>query len=167
MKTRNRRTPNEIIEYDDHAEIVLYDNHCKEVARALIDLDDIDIARGYKWSLNAGNYAKSKSNNKTIYLHRVIMDPPDGMVIDHINHDVLDNRKENLRICTQQKNMENRSVNKNNTSKVTGVSFDKKAKKWSAYIYRNKRKIHLGYYYTKEEAIEARLLAEDELFWGA
>ena len=160
---RNRKTPNEIVIYGDYAEIILYDKNCEEVSRALIDTEDVDAVRTYKWSLNADNYVKAKKNNKTIYLHRLIMDP-DDMFVDHINHNTLDNRKSNLRICTHQQNMNNRTIPKNNSSGFKGVSWNKATGKWTAYIYTNKKKNNLGCYDNIEDAIEARRQAELEYF---
>ena len=51
---RTKNNPNEIIEYDDYAELVLYDNNSNEVARAIIDLDDIDKVKQYRWTLSSG-----------------------------------------------------------------------------------------------------------------
>lgn len=159
---RTRFDPNEIVEYEDHAEIILYDKDCEEVARALIDLDDVDNVKCYKWCL--GNLGYVKYVKEDISLHRLIMDCPKDMVVDHINHNPLDNRKSNLRICTQQQNSINRSIRSDNNSGIAGVLWNESRKKWIAYIRYNKKGITLGYYNTKEEAIEARKQAEIDLF---
>lgn len=154
---------NEIIEYDDHAEIVLYNKYCEEVARALVDLEDVDIVKDYKWTLdNSVGYVLTgiKGTTNKVSLHRLIMNPDDNMVVDHINHNKLDNRKSNLRICTQQQNNINTSLKKTNTSGITGVSWDKSRNKWVAHI----KGKQLGRFNTKEEAIEARKQAELEYF---
>lgn len=153
---------NEIVEYDDYAEIVLYNKDCEEVARALIDLDDIDKVKNYKWYLVGNGYVYTKKMN--IYLHRIIMECPDNMMVDHINHNPLDNRKSNLRVCTNSQNNMNKGKQSNNTSGYRGVDWHKQNNKWHARIHVNKRKIHLGYFDTKEEAIEARKQAELEYF---
>ena len=157
---RTRFDSNEIIEYEDHAEIVLYNKHCEEIGRTLIDLDDVDKARSYKWGINKG-YAQS---SKGILLHRLIMAPDNDMVVDHINHDRLDNRKENLRICSTRQNTMNQDVSKNNTSGITGVGWDKSSNKWIAYIKVNYRQITLGRFSNIDDAIEARRNAEIEYF---
>ena len=155
---RTRFDPNEIVEYDDHAEIILYNKQCEEVARALIDLEDIDKIKNYKWRVNDNGYVLTdiKGTTKKIRLHRFIMDCPDDKVVDHINHDRLDNRKSNLRICTQQQNLMNK--------KSVGVTFDKRRNKWYAQIMHNRKHVFLGSFNTKEEAIEARKRAEIEYF---
>ena len=165
----NSRTiydPNEIVEYEDYAEIVLYNINCEEVARAIIDLDDIDKVKQYKWRMNDQRYVLTdiKGTSKKIRLHRLIMDCIDDMVVDHINHNPLDNRKENLRICTQQQNNKNQKKKSNNTSGVIGVCWDKSRNKWAASIMYNHKNIHLGRFNTKEEAIEARKQAEIEYY---
>lgn len=157
---RTRFDSNEIIEYEDHAEIVLYNKHCEEIGRTLIDLDDVDKARSYKWGINKG-YAQS---SKGILLHRLIMNPGDDMVVDHINHDKLDNRKDNLRICSTRQNTMNQNVSKNSTSGITGVTWDKTNGKWMAYIKVNYRQITLGRFTNLDDAIQARMDAEIEYF---
>ena len=158
---RSIKDPNDIIEYNDHAEIVMYNKQHEETGRAIIDLDDVDKVRGYKWSLRKTGYVISGGG---MFLHRLIMNPPDNMVIDHINHNPLDNRKENLRICTQQQNSMNKSKCINNTSGITGVYFDKRRNKWMTYITYNNRRIFLGYFNTKGDAIETRRAAEIKYF---
>lgn len=166
ISDRTRFDPNEIIEYEDYAEITLYDKDGSEVARALIDLEDIYKVKNYKWRVDNNGYALTDINgtSKKLSLHRLIMNCPDDKVIDHINHNKLDNRKENLRICTQHQNTMNQGIRSNNSSGVTGVYFDKSRNKWVAQIKHNYRKIFLGRFNTKEEAIEARKQAEIEYF---
>ena len=149
--------PNEIVEYDDYAEVILYDNGCKEIARAIIDLDDIDKVKNHKWCLHGKGYV---SSNSAGFLHRFIMNPPEGMAVDHINHNTLDNRKENLRICTLQQNNWNMNVRENNTSGHTGVCFDSRRNKWFAQIFVNGKHNFLGYYENKQDAINTRKQAE-------
>ena len=157
---RTKQDLNEIIEYEDYAEIILYDKNCEEVARALIDLDDVDKVKNYKWGLTKGYVL-----NKTIReLHRFIMNCPDDKIVDHINHNRLDNRKSNLRICTKSQNAMNVKKRKDNTSGATGVCWNKKYNNWYAQIVVNTKCVCLGHYNTKEEAIEARKQAEIDLF---
>ena len=108
---RTKRDPNEIIIYDDYAEVILYRNNI-EIARVLIDIEDIDKVKDYKWNLSHG-YAYHSGTTKKIFMHRLIMNCNDDLVIDHINHDELDNRKSNLRLCTCQQNSMNNKLSKN------------------------------------------------------
>lgn len=75
-----------------------------------------------------------------------------------------DNRKKNLRCCEHSENDRNRSLYSCNTSGVAGVYFDKERKKWVASITYNHKKVYLGRYSVKEEAILARLTKEVELY---
>ena len=158
---RTRFTPNEIVIYDNYAEIILYDNQNKEKSRAIIDIDDIDKVKLYKWGLS-GDYVFNKITGTL--LHRFIMNCPEYMVVDHINHNPLDNRKCNLRVCTQDDNMKNQKKRINNTSGYTGVYWHKNTNKWIARITVNKKHIYLGCYDNLEEAIEVRKKAEEKYF---
>jgi hypothetical protein len=74
------------------------------------------------------------------------------MDTDHINHNKLDNRKENLRICTEAENVHNTRISRNNTSGYKGVTFHKRDKKWQTQIRSGQGKRYLGYFNTAEEA---------------
>lgn len=88
------------------------------------------------------------------------------MVIDHINGDTLDNRRSNLRECTNTENCRNRADNYNNKSGYKGVFWYTHCKtpKWVANITVDRKKIHLGYFENIEDAIEARRKAEEKYF---
>ena len=92
------------------------------------------------------------------------MNASEGMVIDHILHQTNDNRKSQLREVTPSQNCMNRMVAKRNKSGVVGVSWDKACNKWRAAIGVNGKNIRLGSFTTIEDAIEARLKAELEIF---
>ena len=96
------------------------------------------------------------------------MKAPNGLQVDHIDGDVLNNQKSNLRICTQQENAKNRKINKNNTSGIKGVSKTKRkewrSKTWQAIIGADGKNTHLGYFYTAEEAGRAYKKAAKELY---
>lgn len=151
------RTLNEIIEYEDYAEIILYNKGKEEVCRAIIDLDDIEKVNRYKWGLSKG-YA---TNWQVGLLHRYIMNCPDNMVVDHINHNRLDNRKCNLRICTIQENGLNKKVSPNNKLGVKGVR--KLGNKYQARISFNGKRIFIGSFDTLEEAQAAYNQKANEL----
>ncbi len=85
-------------------------------------------------------------------------------VIDHANGNGSDNRIDNLREATYQQNRMNSKVRSDNASKVTGVYYRKDCGKWRAEICKDGKRTHLGLFKTKEDAIEARREAEDELF---
>lgn len=80
-----------------------------------------------------------------------------SLTVDHINGNTLDNRKCNLRLCTNVDNLKNRiNLPKNNTSGILGVRFRKDRNKWYSELQVNGKTIRLGSYLTKEEAIKAR-----------
>lgn len=98
------------------------------------------------------------------YLHRIVANAPQGYEVDHIDRNTLNNRRDNLRICTRQENSRNKTKQSNNTSGHKGVSWDKAKKKWRAFISVDRKQIFLGRYNTIEEAIEARKQADTKYF---
>ena len=83
-----------------------------------------------------------------------------SLQVDHIDHDRLNNRIENLRLVTNSINGKNTKMHKNNTTGVTGVTFDKNRNKYKAQIVVNHKLDNLGRFNTFEEAVQARLQAE-------
>jgi len=86
--------------------------------------------------------------------HRIIWEIsygpiPDGMFIDHINRNPIDNRLSNLRLATQSENARNCTLYKSSTTRLKGVSFFKQSAKWKATIGINNKHIHLGLFQTK------------------
>jgi hypothetical protein len=84
--------------------------------------------------------------------------------IDHINNIKTDNRLENLRWCSYTENNRNTTIRKDNTSGIKGISFNKQINKYCAYIRINKKKKHIGYFTTLEQATIARKKVANELF---
>jgi hypothetical protein len=83
------------------------------------------------------------------------MNPPDGMEVDHINGNKIDNRRANLRIVTRSQNQMNRMKSgEGMSSKFKGVSFAALRQRWVAYITQDRIKIQIGYY--KDELAAAR-----------
>ena len=162
---RTKYDKNEIIKLDDHAEIILYDNKQKEVARTIIDLNSVNKVNNIKWCLNSNGYARTTNNRRTILLHKYLMNCNDNDIIDHINRDRLDNRLSNLRLVTIHENNMNNSKQKNNTSGIIGVYLNiRRNNKWVANIKINRKNIYLGIFKDKEDAIVARLQAELKYF---
>ena len=160
---RTSRDLNEIVVKGDIAEISLYNTAQKVVGVAIIDREDLPKICNDKWYLSVYGYATRQTHGgRPGKLHRLVLKARDDDEIDHINRNRLDNRKANLRFVSHQENLHNISRAKNNTSGCTGVSFyDQKGfRYWRARIKVNKKEISLGYYLTKEEAIEARREAE-------
>jgi len=133
---------------------------------AIVDEDDYEWLMQWKWCyrFNGNDYAirgirtpESKKGNvtrTTIQMHRAILKTPNGMHTDHINGNGLDNRKSNLRICTQSQNLKNQKKRKG-SSKYKGVSWCKIKERWVVQIQSDNIKKHIGYFLDENEASEA------------
>jgi len=140
---------------------------------ALIDDEDYELVSQYKWCARwnhntksyyaVTNIRKSDGTRTTLQMHRLIMDAKKGEEVDHINHDTLDNRKSELRLCTRSENGRNRGAQENNTSGYKGVYWHKPMGKWCAAIKLKGKRIYLGYFQTPEEAHSAYCKAAQEL----
>lgn len=124
------------------------------------DFEDYDKIKNYYWSYDTNNYICTRIDNYTLYFHRLIMNPLDDEMIDHINHIVYDNRKYNLRICTLSQNFYNKIKTNRNTSGVKGVSWNTKREKWVSQINVEKQAIFLGYFDNFKDAVDTRKQAE-------
>lgn len=133
----------------------------------LVDADVFDKVNQFRWyaerrkkGFRAKGTIKLDGNKKSQPLSRYIYELkhgkiPEGMLIDHINHDTLDNRIKNLRLATRSENNRNRVKNNNNRTGFKGVSFSKKGKKFEAKIKINKKSVHLGYFVDAKDAYKA------------
>lgn len=149
---------NEYVNYGDYYEIILYNKvpagqEPTEKCRALIDKEDYDKVKNYKWSL-IGEYVGCIKNK--IKLHQLVLGKKDELQIDHINHDTLDNRKYNLRHCTHSQN----GMNK----KCKGYTWNKEKNKWQVQLMINYKNINLGYFKKEEDAIKARRKGEQKYY---
>jgi hypothetical protein len=130
---------------------------------AMIDVADIGLVNDANWNVFTPNgrnniYADRRTPTRAL-LHRVIMGFP-AMQVDHINGNGLDNRRCNLRLVTHSENQMNRKgPAKQGTSGARGVSFNKAAGKWIAYIHAGGKHIYLGRFADKDSAIAARVEA--------
>jgi len=133
---------------------------------AIVDDDDYEALSRQKWyayQKHSGWYASSTSsrpNRRQLHMHRVIMSAKAGELVDHINCDGLDNRKQNLRICSRAENARNSRIYTNNTSGYKGVS--KNGPGWRATITVENVQHNLGTYKTKIEAFKAYCLAAEK-----
>ena len=131
----------------------------------LVDDEDYEKVSKYHWYIRRRKYVSyarriviRKGVRYTEFMHRLIMDCPDDMIVDHINHNGLDNRKENLRICTQSDNKHNRVkhlVTKAGIYRGVYLSDDIKSKPYRAGIHSNGKNKHIGFFATPEEAAKA------------
>jgi len=121
-------------------------------------------------TVNRSGYRMIGINRKRYYAHRLVFLYVDGYLpendVDHVNRDKDDNRYENLREISRQCNTRNCGNTKNNTSGVKGVCWDKKSKKWKAFIFVNYINKHLGLYDDFDNAVAARLAGEQALGWS-
>lgn len=143
--------------------ITLKIHNCEEFV--LLDDDTPNEILSMNWRISKKGYVTTtqylgkidgKYKTTGIYLHRLIAIPPFKMQVDHINGNKLDNRKQNLRICTNQQNNRNINAHKDSTSKYKGVSWDKTNKKWLVQItdqYGKNR--HIGRFVDEIEAANA------------
>ncbi len=133
---------------------------------AIVDAADYERVRQYTWCAScSGNrvYAYRKDRGKTVRMHQFIMNPPKGMVVDHIDGNGLNNRESNLRVCTQHQNLFNsRPIVK--SSRFKGVHLYKRTGKWRAGIRHCGRDIHIGTFDDEIEAAKAYDRKARELF---
>lgn len=137
----------------------------------LLDDEDYDKVIKEKYSLSVtldktikGFYVAftaKPENSSSRLLHRYLLKPSKGLTVDHINRNTLDNRRCNLRICTQFENNQNQ---KHNTSGKVGVTFNKKSNKYIAYIKVKRKHITLGEFKNFNDAVKCRLKAEEKYF---
>lgn len=125
-----------------------------------VDAEDYGYLSQFRWTLPKLGYAARHEKGETIYMHREIMKlkKGDGKYVDHINHDKLDNRKDNLRVCTKSQNQSNQQAKKkldgSSQSKYKGVSLRSKNrgnKPWRCRIA-YKGKTITKYFATEKEA---------------
>lgn len=129
---------------------------------ALIDSEDLSIIKNHSWYCDSVGYARTRDG---ILMHRLIINCPKYFDVDHKNHDTLDNRKENIRICTRSENLGNKLYTKNKSG-VKGVFIKKykgENKIYSAISYKGSSH-WLGYFNSVEEAQSAYINAGNKLF---
>ena len=129
---------------------------------ALIDDEDFVYISPYKWHVNRSHnknvfYAAStirrRDGKQTLLLmHRLIMNAKIGEIVDHINHDTLNNQKSNLRICTNSENRKNSNTRCDSVSGIKGIYWDKRRNKWQSHIKINGKHKHLGFFERQEDA---------------
>jgi hypothetical protein len=122
----------------------------------LFDLADLPLILKHTWHLGKRGYPATHTRRGTVVLHRLLFPEADGMEIDHINGDKLDNRRVNLRACTHQQNGFNQKRRHTNTSGFIGVSFAPRLGCYEAYIHHNRTKHHLGLYADPATAARVR-----------
>jgi hypothetical protein len=138
--------------------LIIYNR--KDNRKMFFDADDFDFVNRHTWVISidknkkyewVGSNIKQVSGKfKTKTAHRLLMNEPADMLVDHQNGNTLDNRKANLRKTTAK-------VNAHNRTKARGYYWNKKSKKWNASINANHKTMYLGLYNTEDEARAAYL----------
>jgi hypothetical protein len=130
----------------------------------LVDASDYEWLSQYTWYANANGYAGRGEKGKYIFMHRQIMNPPEGMVVDHIDRNPANNCRANLRICTRNENMRNRSKRVDSRSRFKGVHWNKRSSRWHVTISFQGVRIWLGSFLDEIEAARAYDAKAVELF---
>lgn len=130
---------------------------------AEIDDDDFNYINQWKWQARKDEHrwyaSMGKKEGLSTMMHRVILGLTDPkIIVDHIDRNGLNNKKSNLRICSNSENCRNRKLISGKSSKYMGVCFHKKTKKWYASIGKDWKTIYLGIF--KNEADAARAYDE-------
>ena len=134
-----------------------------------IDHEDIDLFAAYRWHVDSVGRKRGKpylrrSPDKA-YWHRVVLGAQRGEQIDHVNGDSLDNRRSNLRFCSQSENNQNWTGSRRNTSGYKGVSWDRWTGRWVVRIQVDGKQLNLGRFDDREQAARAYDAAARE-HWG-
>jgi hypothetical protein len=119
---RSIYTPNDYTIDGEITTINIYDKKCNLIGTCKIDTDKLNVVSSYKWHYDKQKYIVTIQNKSRISMHRMIMDYPEGLYVDHINSDKSDNRVSNLRIVDAKKNVYNVGLRSTNTSGVKGVN---------------------------------------------
>jgi len=160
----NRHRRKQENNYEFHDDYVI--GYLNKGGTFIIDTEDYELIRPYCWCETSGRYlvARNPEDGKLLKLHRLIMNAPDGLIVDHINHDVRDNRKCNLRVVNDQNSVRNRGLYSNNKSGIIGVGWMSREQRWRAEIRIDRKSIYLGYYDNLDDAVAARKAAEEKYF---
>jgi len=124
---------------------------------ALVDDEDYEYLSQFKWCARKERddlfYARRAVKGNVYYsMHRLILNAPKGMEVDHINGNGLDNQRSNLRLCTKSQNQHNSHIRQDNKSGFKGVHWVNKCKRWRAKITIHGTQIHLGHFRIPEQA---------------
>ena len=129
----------------------------------LVEQNDLEKTLLYTWCFSKTGYLVANINGKVTKLHRYLLNPAENEVVDHINGDPSDNRRVNLRVCTQLENGKNLGIKKCNTSGAAGIRMTPHGR-YNVRITINNTEIHVGNYRTMETAMKARKAAEQKYF---
>lgn len=129
----------------------------------LVDDEDYDLLSRFKWRVvKSGGGSQSFYAVATMRLHRLIKKCPQGLMIDHINGDTLDNRQCNLRVCTNSQNQQNTS-SRGGSSKYKNVSYSQRYNRWYAKFRYDGHEYFCGYHDTEEQARDSVIKKRAEI----
>jgi len=122
----------------------------------VIDNQDYPLVSKYQWRITPhGYFMGTNGSGERIFLHRLIMNPPEGKFVDHVDCNKANCRRSNMRICDKTQNNRNIGLQKNNQCGYKGVYWAADRSKWRAEITVDRRHIHIGSFDTAEEAADA------------
>ena len=135
---------------------------------ALVDAADATRVSTRRWFRDRYGYIVSttrvrRNDGRRITLHRFLLEPPDGLDVDHRNHDRSDNRRANLRVATRSQNIGNARRHRDSRSPFKGVTWRKDVSRWTARIMVQGKEHHLGCFDAPEKAAAAYAHAADRL----
>jgi hypothetical protein len=130
---------------------------------AYVDAADYEWLNQWHWYLDSG-YAARHEKGKTILMHRLIMQPPEGMLVDHVDGNRANNCRVNLRVCTRLENTRNRRAHGDSASRFKGVRRCKRTGRWYARLCFRGQRMWLGYFDSEVEAARAYDRQAVELF---
>lgn len=162
---------NEFVDCGEYIGIILRDRNGRTKAMAKIDHQDLAKVSEYTWhalKISYGTYtavSTMKKNKRKIhvYMHRLITDAPEGSDVDHINHDTLDDRRSNLRLCSRAENLANRRPKRRDLPLGVLCHKDGRRLKYVANLAAHGKSYRKGFA-TIEEAVAQRKEWEQELF---
>lgn len=134
---------------------------------AIVDAKDLEFLSWWSWyacEKPTSTYAMANGGGKNVKMHRLLLSAPDGLDVDHINRNGLDNRRTNLRLATRAQNLHNSRGHSDSKSGLKGTTFIRAKNRWKAQIMVRGKLHHLGSgFKTAEEAHEAYRIAAKKL----
>jgi hypothetical protein len=160
IKERTIYDRNTFIFEENICRIELFNRKCEKIAEAIIDIDDYDLVKGYKWRVSGdGRYVVTHNKEKCLYMHRFIMNAANNQEVDHCDGNGFYNIRPNLRLCAHSQNLSNQRISTKNTSGFKNIYWDKLRNRWVVEIKANKIKHYIGSFVNIEDAKQAAITA--------